>query len=181
MSRFPLHTIDSVPEASRPAMEALRTAFGFVPNIAGTMATSPVLISSLVALFGKVHGGTFTEAQIQVLLLTNAVTNGSSWPVALHSALALEQGIDASDVDAVRSGKFPREPKLAALSRLARTLIERRGKLAEEERDAFLDAGFTLEQLLEVIAVIAASTITNYTANVTCPPLEARFSDQAWG
>ena len=181
MSRFPTHTVDSVPEASRPALEAMRTAFGFVPNIAGTMATSPVLIGSLVALFGKVHGGSFTEAQIQVLLLTNAVTNESEWAVAFHSAMALEQGIDPSDVSAVRSGALPGEPKLAALSSLARTLIERRGKLARSDGDAFLDAGFTPEHLLEVIAVTAASTITNYTANVTNPPLEPRFSVQAWG
>ncbi|MGV7030857.1 carboxymuconolactone decarboxylase family protein [Methylobacterium symbioticum] len=179
MSRFPIQTVDSAPEASRQAVEALRTAFGFLPNVAGTMATSPVLIGSLIALFGKVHGGSFTEAQIQVLLLTNAVTNGSNWAVAFHSALALEQGIDLSDVSAVRSGTVPSEPKLTAVSRLARTLIEKRGKLTQEDSDAFLDAGFTPEQLLEVIAVTAASTITNYTANVTNPPLESRFSVQA--
>src|SRR5215217_3928980 len=104
MSRFPIQTVESAPEAARPALEALRTAFGFVPNIAGAMATSPVLIGSLVALFGKAHGGSFTEAQIQVLLLTNAVTNGSEWAVAFHSALALEQGVDLTEVGAVRSG-----------------------------------------------------------------------------
>lgn len=43
------------------------------------MATPPVLASSLVGLFAKVHGGSFTEPQIQVLLLTNEVTNASEW------------------------------------------------------------------------------------------------------
>ena len=54
-----------------------------IPNIAGVMATSPVLINSLVGLFGNVHGGTFTEAQVQTVLLTDAVTNGCMW--AVHS------------------------------------------------------------------------------------------------
>jgi hypothetical protein len=31
-----------------------------------------------------------------------------------------------------------------------------------------------------VIAVTAASTITNYTANVTDPPLEKQFQAHAW-
>jgi hypothetical protein len=35
-------------------------------------------------------------------------------------------------------------------------------------------------RLIEVIAVVAASTITNYTGNVTDPPLEASFKAQAW-
>jgi hypothetical protein len=34
--------------------------------------------------------------------------------------------------------------------------------------------------MLEVIAVVAASTITNYTASVTEPPLEAQFEAFAW-
>lgn len=180
MSLFPVHTPDDAPEASRPALEALRSAFGFVPNIAGAMATSPVLIDSLVALFDKVHCGNFTEPQIQVLLLTNAVTNASAWAVAFHSTLALRQGIGPADVEAIRSRGLPREPKLAALSRLARALIDTRGSLDQRDVTAFLDAGFTPAHLLEVVAVSAASTITNYTANVTAPPLEETFAEHAW-
>ena len=180
MSRYPVLTLATAPEASRPSLEALQSAFGFVPNIAGTMATSPVLIASLVGLFGQVHGGSFAEDQIQVLLLTNAVTNGAAWAVAFHSALALQQGLTPVDVDAIRAGGLPGAPRLAALSRLAKALIETRGRLASSECDAFLAAGFTPAHLLEVIAVSAASTITNYTASVTNPPLEAQFRDQVW-
>ena len=82
MQSFPIYTIESAPEQSKPALQSLNAAFGMIPNIAGAMATSPVLINSLVGLFQKVHGGSFTEAQIQTLLLTNAVTNASSWAVA---------------------------------------------------------------------------------------------------
>ena len=180
MSHYPVHTIATAPEGSRPSLDALQSAFGFIPNIAGTMASSPVLIGSLVELFGKVHGGSFDEPQIQVLLLTNAVTNAADWAVAFHSVLALRQGLAPADVNAIRSGDLPSEPKLAALSMLARTLIENRGKLDPIERDAFLHAGFTPEHLLEVIAVSAASTITNYTSNVTQPALEPQFGDQIW-
>lgn len=180
MSHFPVHSYATAPEESRPSLDALRSAFGFVPNVAGAMAASPVLLGSLVRLFDLVHGGSFTESQIQVLLLTNAVTNAAEWAVSFHSALALRQGLAAADVEAIRSRCLPSEPKLAALSRLARSLIETRGKLDSSDRDAFLRAGFTPEHLLEVIAVSAASTITNFTANVTEPPLEEEFGDYAW-
>lgn len=180
MSHYPVQTMSTAPETSRPSLQALQSAFGFVPNIAGVMAASPVLISSLVGLFGNVHGGSFTEAQIQVLLLTNAVTNKAEWAVAFHTTLALQQGLTPADVEAIRSGRLPGELAFAALSRLARSLIETRGKLDATDRDAFLQAGFTAEHLLEVIAVTAASTITNYTANVAEPPLEEQFRVHAW-
>ena len=93
MHTFPVHTLDSAPEQSKPSLRALQGAFGMIPNIAGVMSTSPVLIGGLVALFQKVHGGSFAEQQIQVLLLTNAVTNACSWAVAFHTVLALKEGV----------------------------------------------------------------------------------------
>ena len=60
MTSFPVHTIESAPELSKPAMQQLQSAFGMIPNIVGAIATSPVLINSLVGLFGNVHGGSFT-------------------------------------------------------------------------------------------------------------------------
>jgi AhpD family alkylhydroperoxidase len=180
MQAFPVHTIESAPEQSKPSLEMLQGAFGMIPNIAGAMSTSPVLIGSLVALFQKVHGGSFSEEQIQILLLTNAVTNACTWAVAFHTALALKEGVDPADVKAIRERRTPRNPKNAALSALARTLIEKRGRLDDLDVSRFLQAGFDNAHLLEVISVVAASTITNYTGNVTKPPVEAAFEAYAW-
>ena len=109
------------------------------------------------------------------------MTNASDWPVAFHTYLALQQGVPAEDVEAIRAGNLPADPKSAALSRLARALIETRGRIKDEEADAFLHAGFDEAELLEVIAVGAASTITNYTASVTRPTIEAPFDQHASG
>ena len=180
MTNFPVHTIESAPERSKPALQQLQSAFGMIPNIAGAMATSPVLIHSLVALFANVHGGSFSEAQVQIVLLTDAVTNGSTWAVAFHTALALKEGIDPADVHAIRNGRLPKDSKFAALSRLAKTMIEKHGRLDDEDITLFLTAGFDKDHVLEVIGAVAASTITNYTGSITKPPLEAPFQEHAW-
>ncbi len=180
MQTFPVYTIESAPEQSKPSLEGLLQVFGFIPNIAGAMATSPVLIGSLVGLFGKVHGGSFSEAQIQTVLLTNAVTNAAEWPVAFHTSLALKAGLDPVDVRAIRERGVPKDKKLAALSMLARTLIEKRGHISEKDADAFVAAGFGKDHLLEVVAIVAASTITNYTASITNPPMEPAFQTHVW-
>jgi len=180
MTSFPVNTIDSAPDASKPALQQLQATFGMIPNILGSMSTSPVLINSLVGLFQNVHGGSFTEAQIQALLLTNAVTNECSWAVAFHTALALQRGLDPSDVQAIRERRLPQDEKLAALSAFARALILRRGHLDDQELERFLASGFGKDLALEVIAVVAASTITNYTGSVTQTPLEAPFQAHAW-
>jgi alkylhydroperoxidase family enzyme len=180
MTNFPVHTLDSAPERSKPALQQLQSAFGMIPNLIGAMSTSPVLINSLVGLFGNVHGGSFTEPQIQTVLLTDAVTNASTWAVAFHTALALKEGIDPADVQAIRDGRLPKDSKLAALSALARTMIEKRGRLDDQDVDQFIAAGFGKDHALEVVAIVAASTITNYTGSITKTPLEAAFQAHAW-
>jgi alkylhydroperoxidase family enzyme len=180
MTHFPIHTMESAPEGSKPAMQQLQSAFGMIPNIVGAIATSPVLINSLVGLFGNVHGGSFTEAQVQTVLLTDAVTNASTWAVAFHTALALKEAIDPADVQAIRDGRLPKDSKLAALSTLARTMIEKRGRLDDRDVDQFIAAGFRIDHSLEVIAIVAASTITNYAGSITKTPLEAPFQPYAW-
>jgi len=112
--------------------------------------------------------------------LTNAVTNASSWAVAFHTALALKQGLDPADVTAIREQQLPKPEPYAALSRLAKSLIEKRGHLSDDDLVTSLEAGFEKEHVLEVIGVVAASTITNYSGAVTNPPLEAFLEEYAW-
>jgi alkylhydroperoxidase family enzyme len=180
MQRFPVHTLESAPQASKSALRDVQTRFGMIPNLAGAMATSSVLVGAFIGIFDKVHGASFNEPQIQTVLLTDAVTNGSAWAVALHTALGLQAGLDPVDVEAMRAGRSPSDQKLGALSTLARALIEKRGRLDDQEIERFLAAGFSKALLLEVITIVAASTITNYTGSVTNPPLEAHLQQFAW-
>lgn len=180
MSIFEIQSIETAPEGSRAPLESLQRVFGMVPNVAGVIANSPVLANIFVPLFGGVHSGAFTEAEIQTLLLTNAVTNSCAWAVAFHSYLALEAGLNSADVDAIRERRAPSDPRHAALSIYARSLIETRGHVGDEAVAAFLSAGFKAEQALEVVAVSAASTITNYTLNIAEPPLEPMFQAHVW-
>jgi len=165
MPNYPVHTIASAPEKSKPALEQLQKAFGVLPNLPAVIANSPKLINSLVGLFGQVHSPGLSEAENQIVLLTDAVTNSSTYAVAFHTALALQQGISSEETTAIRERRLPKDKRFAALSKLAKTLIEKRGHLSEQELDSFIAAGFTKEQVLEVIAIAAASTIPNYAGN----------------
>jgi AhpD family alkylhydroperoxidase len=177
---YPIHTLNSAPEASQPVLAQLQQTFGLIPNIAGAMANSPELLKGFLNLFQQVHSGTFTEAEIQTLLLTNAVTNSCHWAVAFHTMLALKQGLTQEDVGAIRARDLPADPRLAALSHLARRLIETRGHVPAEDLEGFVAAGFTQAQSLEILAVTAASTITNYAGTITQPPLEDFLQPYVW-
>jgi len=180
VSNYPIHTIASAPGKSKPALEQLQKAFGVLPNLPAVIANSPKLINALVGLFAQVHSPGLSEAENQIVLLTDAVTNSSAYAVAFHTTLALQQGIDSQETSAIREGRLPKDKRFAALSSLAKTLIEKRGHISEQELNSFISAGFTKEHVLEVIAIVAASTITNYTGTIANPPLEDVFQQHAW-
>jgi len=100
--------------------------------------------------------------------------------LAFHSFLALQAGLDPADMRAIRERRAPQEPRYAALSVYARRLIKKRGHVGEAAVTALLSAGFRVNQALEVLAVSAASTITNYTLSIAEPPLEPMFQAHAW-
>jgi alkylhydroperoxidase family enzyme len=178
MQPFRIHTIDSAPDGSKQGLQALQKNFGFVPNAAATMANSPVLLNAFIAAFGSFHGGAFAEAEKQVLLLTNAVALKCAWTTAFHSALAVKTGVAPSDIAAIREGRLPADRKLAAISALARALIDRKGHGAEAAIEQFVAAGHVQAQVLDVIAGIAVSTMAALTATIADTPVEDMFKPQ---
>ena len=80
----------------------------------------------------------------------------------------------------IRERQLPKQKRYAALSAFAKKLIEKRGQLTDDDVTAFLEAGFEREHLLEVVAVVAASTVTNYGGKITNPPLEAFLQEHVW-
>ena len=151
------------PEASKPTLREVEARFGMIPNLAAAMATSPVLIQSFLHIFDKVHGGSFSEQQIQTVLLTDAVTNASTWAVALHSALGLQAGLDPEDVEAMRPGARPRTTRRAL--DLGADADRERGRLDERTPRSSWRPGSARIAAFEVITIVAASTITNYTGS----------------
>ena len=180
MQTFVIHTVESAPEKSKPALEGLKKNFGFIPNTAAIMSESSVLIGSFVGAFGNFHGSTLSAQEKQIVLLTNAVTLKCEWTTAFHSTLALKEGVATTEVTLIRAGELPRDARLAALSGLAKAVIERTGLGVETEIERFVAAGYAKSQALDVVAGIAISTMAGLTANIVKPPVEALFTAQAW-
>src|SRR5262245_59944715 len=148
MMRYEVHTHATAPERSRPLLEALQRNLGMVPNLATSMAESPGLLEGFLRLREIFYNGTFTSAEVQVTALTNAFENGCTYCMAFHSVLALESGVSAETVGALRAGRAPVEPRLAALSAFSRKLVVERGAVARGDVEAFVRAGFTKAQAL---------------------------------
>jgi len=166
----------TVPEASRPVLEAVGKAYGFVPNLLATFANSPTTLQGYTTLDGIWEKGTLTAVELQLVLLTASTENACGYCSAAHATVAKMLKADARTVNAVRTGAPIAESKVKALVALTRELVAARGHAREQTIDAFLAAGYTAPQVLEVLVGIALKTISNYLDHINPTEIDAPFA-----
>jgi uncharacterized peroxidase-related enzyme len=180
MSPFAVHTIDSAPADSTTSLRTLERGLGFVPNLAATMAESPVLVNGFVDLRDTLAAGELTGIEREIVALAVSLENDCDYCMAAHSAFALMQKADQDAVAAVRRGDQPEEPKLAALYRYARTLMANKGHVTPDDSQALLDAGYSRAAIFEVVAQAGHTTLANFAHSISKAPLDDAFEPQAW-
>jgi uncharacterized peroxidase-related enzyme len=180
MSTYRPHTVASAPSASKPTLESVQRALGFLPNLFATMAESPVTLNGYVALDGVLGQGTLSRADRQVLLTAISSENGCAYCTAAHSTLAGMFKADAAAIAEARGDVDPAGSKLHALTKFTRDVIRNRGQLDHGDLGAFLDAGYTKGQALEVVANIGLKTISNFIVGFADVPLDEQFEAQRW-
>lgn len=180
MTDFNTYSLETVPEAGRETLETVQNTYGFVPNLIGTMVESPALANAYLDI-GKFFGETsFTPTEQQVVLLTASRINECEYCVAAHSTIAAMSKVPADVVDAIREDRPLEDPRLEALRTFARQVVEERGWVGESAVDAFIDAGFTRAQVLEVVLGVAMKTLSNYTNHIAGTALDPAFQAQKW-
>ncbi len=180
MADFNSYSLDTVPEAGRETLETVQKAYGFVPNLIGTMVESPALARAYLEI-GKTFGeSSLSPTEQQVVLLTVSRFNECEYCVAAHSTVATLGDVPASIVDALRDDRPLDDPRLESLRRFTLQVLERRGWAGEDAVEAFLGAGFNRAQLLDVVLGVAMKTLSNYTNHIAKPKLDAAFQAAEW-
>ncbi len=175
MSNFPPHTIDSAPEGSKERLQATEKKLGFVPNMLSVMAESPVALEAyqgIQATFGK---SSLSAAEQHFTALVVSITNGCNYCIPVYSMFSLKSGVPEDVVNAVRDGGPIEDGRYSALRDFTTAVVEKRGQVSNDEVSAFLDAGFTKAQVLEVVVASAFKLISNYTNHIADIPLDEAF------
>jgi uncharacterized peroxidase-related enzyme len=181
MTKFTVHTAESAPAASRPLLESIGRGFGFVPNLFGVFAESPAALRGALAIFEAFSMSSLLPADQQFIMLAASEANDCEYCVAAHSTLAKRMAqVDAALVDAVRRRAPLADAKLDALVTFTRKVVEQRGVLADPEVAAFLDAGYTRAQVIEVLLGVGMKTFNNYVDHIAHTPLNDQFKAEAW-
>ena len=180
MTDFNVHTIDTAPEDSRPLLEQAQQAFGFVPNLIGVLAESPAVAEAYLALGQVFDKSSLTAVERQVAILTISRYNECDYCMAAHSAIGSMQKVPADVIEAVRNDQPIADAKLEALRLFATAMVDKRGWLAEDDITAFLEAGYSKAQILEIVLAASFKTLSNYANHMAATPLDDAFVSRTW-
>ncbi len=177
---FQVHTLETAPDGARAVLEATRKAWGFVPTLHGMLAESPQALAAYDTLFGLVAQSTLTPQEQQVAYLAVNVFHGCEYCTAGHTYLARSVKLPEDEIQALREGQpLAGQPRWQALRSFIEAVLRERGQVGDAVVDAFIAAGFTRAQVLEIVLLVATKTISNYTNHLTHTPLESFMADPA--
>ena len=89
-------------------------------------------------------------------------------------------GLSQEELD--RNQRFESEDeKRAGALTFAREVIENRGQVSDEALNAVREAGYTDEQIMEIIATVALATYTNYLNDIIGTELDIPVREPTGG
>ncbi len=168
MATFKHHTVESAPDSTQHTLADIQKSYGFIPNLYGYLAESPVALNAYLHINDQLmNHSSLTPANVQIALLAMSVVNQCEFCVAAHSWGTQAHKANPQTVEAIRTNSTIKDKKDAALVALAQSIVNERGFVPEPIVDQFLDAGFTQENVMDLLVCNMLKSLSNYANHLT--------------
>ena len=161
MNRVPLIDRNSTTAQRKTLLDPIHAAFGTTPNMFRAVANSPAALTSMWAAFGALGGGVIGTKLGEQIAVAVADRNACEYCLAAHTALGRKAGASADEMAAAQLGESG-DPRTAAALRFALQVVTQRGQVGAADVQAVRAAGFSDEEVVEILAHVALNLFTNY-------------------
>jgi uncharacterized peroxidase-related enzyme len=162
---FTVPTRDQVSENNQAIFDNLHKMIGFVPNLYAYYAHSETALNDYLALQNR--KSSLNGKQREIINLVTSQINGCRYCQSAHSVFGKFSGLTEEQILEIRKGSASFDPKLDALVQFTTSVVENRGRATVDAKEAFFNAGYSQENLIDTIIIIGDKTISNYLHNST--------------
>jgi alkylhydroperoxidase family enzyme len=159
MSRFQIHDELTAPEGSVPVLRGALATGGQLPNFLGVLAGSPAALRGYARFRSELRHGTLSHHTLERIAIAVAEHYGSQPGIALHARTARQAGLGLDELTLAREFDS-RDPRECALLHYLKALVEGQGRPPMHLHEEAREAGWTDEQIIEAVAVVALETFT---------------------
>ena len=157
-SRLPLIDPDQASGAVKQTLDELTKRGPVGPMIRG-MANSSVLLRGYLDLNRAVKRSHIDRRVTERINLAVHEWLGCAYCLAAHTRAARELGLSELDIELAREGTAT-DPKIAALVAYGQQLIAAPGEVSDAQVAGLREAGYSDEQIAEVVALVALQLLT---------------------
>ncbi len=157
---FEIKKREEVSVADQAVYNSATKQLGFVPNMYGVIANSEFALSRYVkAEFGK---SSLTTKEQEVINIVVSGVNACRYCTAFHYNYLQKLGLGSDQLAEIRKGSALFNPKLDALVKFTKNIVEKRGHIDGELVDNLIDAGYSKGAVIDTILLINLRGVTNY-------------------
>lgn len=146
---------------TKDLLDGVQKGLGGTPNLFRVAARSPAALEALVSLFGAVGKGKLDARTRESVALAVSEFDACDYCLSAHSALGKRAGLSEADLEKARHATAD-DPRRAAILRLTRAVVEKRGRVDDAALLEVRRAGLSDGEVVEVVANVALTVFTNY-------------------
>lgn len=170
MSTFNVPTREEVSENNQAIFDNLKKQVGFVPNLYATYAYSDTALGDYLAFQNRKTSLTGKEKEIVNLVVSQI--NNCAYCLAAHTAIGKMNGFTNEQILEIRGGSAAFNEKFNALATFVKDATINRSHPSQEAIENLLAAGYTKENLVDIIIVIGDKTVSNFIHGATQIPVD---------
>ncbi|NPU09698.1 alpha/beta fold hydrolase [Bradyrhizobium sp. 83002] len=169
----------SVPAAARPYLDAMKDAFGFIPNLGYAIAVEPAALDAYLYVLKSIAATSLDPVAQQVAMVAASRANAADYGIAVHSTLAEKLGASRETVEALRMGHPLSDLKLEAVRNFATAIASGRTQVSDHDVRGLRAAGYDRGAAVAIALAVSAKTLVNAVAHLARPEIDAAFGPSA--
>lgn len=168
---YPLIDPQTATGITKALLDSTLKQLGRVPNLYRAMANSPKALGAYLEFRGALQGGLLDKAMCERIALLTAQLNDCDYCVAAHHFRGGKIGMSAQDLAHTRLGQSD-TPKIHAALVFVEALVQSQGAVAASTLDAVAQAGWSADEVGEMVGHVALNVFSNYFKQVAHPELD---------
>ena len=169
ISRFPVPSIDELPDDLRARITAISEKSGFVPNVFLALAHRPDELRAFMAYHDALmeRDGGLTKAEREMIVVATSAANDCLYCVVAHGAIVRIRAKDPllADELAVDYRKAPVTERQAAMLDVAVRLAKDPGSVGEADFERLRDHRFSEDDIWDIGAITSFFALSNRMAH----------------
>ena len=171
ISRFPVPSIDALPEDLRQRILAVQGKSGFIPNVFLALAHRPDEFRAFFAYHDVLMDkpGGLSKAEREMIVVATSAANGCQYCVVAHGAILRIRARDPllADQVAINYRKADITPRQKAMLAFAMKLSGDSASVSDADLAVLTEHGFSQEDIWDIGAITAFFALSNRMANFT--------------